>query len=230
MVDEAVLTVMVLGEIGVGKSSVVNLIVGEYVTGCSSDVEVCTRRTTRHEATVESMKVHIWEVSGFNKPEDLKKNAPDIEDKFGPILEAKASVNIILFCMRGQKVTATTKRIFELIHGIFKKRIPIVLVINHLERERDMEDWWRRNQGTLGTSMSGTRHVCVTGLRVNVDKEKSRTSREQLVAVLRSEYPSRERTVVPLESALRGHLRGSGQTDGGWLTWLRCRLGFWGAA
>ncbi|KAI6101580.1 hypothetical protein EV401DRAFT_2026238 [Pisolithus croceorrhizus] len=64
--------------------------------------------------------------------------------------------------MRGQKVTATTKRIFELIHGIFKKRIPIMLVINHLERERDMEDWWRRNQGTLGTSMSGTRHVCVT--------------------------------------------------------------------
>ncbi|KAI6131150.1 hypothetical protein EDD16DRAFT_1539355 [Pisolithus croceorrhizus] len=117
----------------------------------SSDVEVCTRRTTRHEATVESMKVHIWEVSGFNKPEDLKKNAPDIEDKFGPVSEARSSVNVILFCMRGQKVTATTKRIFELIHGVSKKRIPIVLVINHLERERDMEDWWRRNQGTLGT-------------------------------------------------------------------------------
>ncbi|KAI6120060.1 hypothetical protein EDD17DRAFT_1623631 [Pisolithus thermaeus] len=59
MVNEAVLTVMVLGEIGVGKSSVVNLIVGEYVAGCSPDVEVCTRGTTKHEATVESMKLHI---------------------------------------------------------------------------------------------------------------------------------------------------------------------------
>ncbi|KAI6103331.1 hypothetical protein EV401DRAFT_2020653 [Pisolithus croceorrhizus] len=152
------------------------------------------------------MKVHIWEVSGFNKPEDLKKNAPDIEDKFGPVSEARSSVNVILFCMRGQK----------LIHGVSKKRIPIVLVINHLERERDMEDWWRRNQGTLGTSMSGTRHTCVTGL-------------PELVAVLRSEHPSRERTAVPLESALRGHLNGSGQTDGGWFTWLLCKLGFGGA-
>ncbi|KAI6159902.1 P-loop containing nucleoside triphosphate hydrolase protein [Pisolithus thermaeus] len=228
MVDDAVLTVMVLGEIGVGKSSMVNLIVGEYVAGCSPDVEVCTRGTTKHEATVESMKLHIWEVSGFNKPEDLKKNAPDIEDKFGPMLEARASVNVILFCMRGQKVTATTKRILERIHGIFKKRIPIVLVINHLERERDMEDWWRRNQNTLGTSMSGTRHTCVTGLPDY--EEKWRKSREELVAVLRSEYPSRERTAVPLESALRGHLRGNGQTDAGWFTWLLCKLGFGGAA
>ncbi|KAI6158336.1 hypothetical protein EDD17DRAFT_1623646 [Pisolithus thermaeus] len=75
-----------------------------------------------------------------------------------------------------------------------KKRIPIVLVINHLERERDMEDWWRRNQGTLGTSMSGTRHTCVTGLPVY--EEKWRKSREELVAVLRNEYPSRERTAT----------------------------------
>ncbi|KAI6120059.1 hypothetical protein EV401DRAFT_1958198 [Pisolithus croceorrhizus] len=109
-----------------------------------------------------------------------------------------------------------------------KKRIPIVLVINHLERERDMEDWWRRNQGTLGTSMSGTRHTCVTGLPVY--EEKWRKSREELVAVLRNEYPSRERTAVPLESALRGHLKGSGQTAGGCLTWIRCKLGLEGAA
>ncbi|KAI6156070.1 P-loop containing nucleoside triphosphate hydrolase protein [Pisolithus thermaeus] len=183
MVDDPVLSVMVLGETGVGKSSVINLIVGENIARDSSNVEVCTRHTTRYAATVESMRMHIWEVSGFNQSDrDLRQNAFDTEDKFRPMLEARARVNVILFCMRGQKLTVTTKQIFERIHGIFERQIPIVLVINHLERERDMEDWWRRNRDRLGTSMSGTRHVCVTGLR---NQENSRRSREQLVAVLR---------------------------------------------
>lgn len=59
MVNDAVLKVMVLGEIGVGKSSVINLIVGGNVAKVSPNAEVCTRRTTKYEATVESMKVHI---------------------------------------------------------------------------------------------------------------------------------------------------------------------------
>ncbi|KAI6114539.1 hypothetical protein F5141DRAFT_1202467 [Pisolithus sp. B1] len=84
---------------------------------------------------------------------------------------------------------------------------------------------WRRNRDRLGTSMSGTRTVGVTGLR---NQENSRRSREQLVAGLRGEYLSRGRTTVPLESALRDHLgeRGGRQADGpGRLARLRRRLG-----
>ncbi|KAI6106846.1 hypothetical protein EV401DRAFT_2077585 [Pisolithus croceorrhizus] len=98
MTDGAVLTVMVLGEIGVVKSAVVNLIVGGDITRDSPDAEVCMRHTTRYEATMESMKVQIWEVFGFNQlKKDPKKNAPDVEEKFRPILEAKANVNVALF-------------------------------------------------------------------------------------------------------------------------------------
>ncbi|KAI6103317.1 hypothetical protein EDD16DRAFT_1700559 [Pisolithus croceorrhizus] len=143
---------MLVGETGIGKNSVVNLIVGEDITRDSPDAEVCTHRTTRYEATMESMKMHIWEGSGFDQPKkDPEKNAPDIEEKFRPILEAKASVNVVLFCMRVQKLTSMTMRIFELIHGMFEKFTPIVLVINRLERERDMVDWWRRNKSKFGT-------------------------------------------------------------------------------
>ncbi|KAI6120058.1 hypothetical protein EV401DRAFT_2070917 [Pisolithus croceorrhizus] len=230
MADDAVLTVTVLGEIGVVKSAVVNLIVGEDITRDSPDAEVCMRHTTRYEATMESMKVHIWEVSGFNQPKkDPKKNAPDVEEKFRPILEAKASVNVVLFCMRGQKLTSMTMRIFELIHGMFEKCTPIVLDINHLERERDMEDWWRRNKSRLGTSMDGARHVCVTGPHDAWHEGKWRESREKLVAALSEYEHSRGRTAVPLEPALRDCLGGSGRTDGGWLTRLLCRLGLEGA-
>ncbi|KAI6107159.1 hypothetical protein EV401DRAFT_2200224 [Pisolithus croceorrhizus] len=180
---------------------ILNLIVGKDVTRDSPDAEVCTHHTTRYEATIESMKVHIWEVSGFNQPKkDPKKNAPDIEDKFRPILEAKASVNVVLFCIRDQKLTGMTMRIFELIHGI------------------------------LGTSISGTRHVCVTGLRNAGYEGKWRELREELVAVLIEYGPARGRTAVPLEPALRYYLGRSGQTDGGWLTRLRRRLGLGGAS
>ncbi|KAI6114547.1 hypothetical protein F5141DRAFT_1202471 [Pisolithus sp. B1] len=217
MMDDGVLTAMIVGEIDVTRDS--------------PDAEVCTHHTTRYEATIESMKVHIWEVSGFNQPKkDPKKNAPDIEDKFRPILEAKASVNVVLFCMQDQKLTGMTMRIFELIHGMFEKCIPIALAISHWERERDMQDWCRRNQGILGTSISGTRHVCVTGLRNAGYEGKWRELREELVAVLIEYGPARGRTAVPLEPALRYYLGRSGQTDGGWLTRLRRRLGRGGAS
>ncbi|KAI6011283.1 P-loop containing nucleoside triphosphate hydrolase protein [Pisolithus marmoratus] len=233
--DDAVLSVMVLGEIGVGKSSVVNLITREDIAKVSADTEVCTRFTTRHEVTVESMKVHIWEVSGFNRPkEDLKRNATDFKERLGPILEAKASIDVILLCMRGQKLTVVTERIFKLIDDIFGQSIPIVLVINHLEREEEMEDWWTRNRDKLGASMSRTRHrhVCVTGLQDEEYQEKSRKSREELVAILQSKYPSRGYANVPLESALNDYLKrtgqtSSGQTSRGWLTWIQAW--FWGS-
>ncbi|KAI5994066.1 hypothetical protein F5J12DRAFT_785850 [Pisolithus orientalis] len=133
----------ILGEIGVGKSSVINLI----SRGKTSPRSLPTPRFAR-ATTVESMKVHIWEVSGFNQPKnDPMKDATDIEQKLGPMLKAHARIDVILFCMRGKKLTVVTKRIFELVDGIFGGRIPIVLVINHLEQEEEMEDWWRRNKG-----------------------------------------------------------------------------------
>ncbi|KAI6011282.1 hypothetical protein EDC04DRAFT_778045 [Pisolithus marmoratus] len=226
--DDAVLSIMVLGEIGVGKSSVVNLIAGENIAEVSPNANVCTRRTIKYDATVESMRMHIWEVSGFNQPGDgLKWNATDFMERLGPLLKAKASVDTIPFCMRGLKLTTVTMRIFELIDDIFGGRIPIVLVINHLEREREMEDWWERNGHKLGGSMSRTKHVCVTGLQ---QVEKSRKSRANLVALLRSEYISRERTNVPLESALEDYLERSRQlgSSRGWsLDQANWALGEW---
>ncbi|KAI6101581.1 hypothetical protein EV401DRAFT_1894097 [Pisolithus croceorrhizus] len=155
----------------------------------------CARHTTRHEATIESMKVHIWEVSRFNQPKDFKKNAPEVEDKFRPILEAKANVNVVLFCMRGQKLTGMTMRIFELIHSW------------------DMQDCGGGIKAYLervsvGPDMSVSPGCIMRGMRENGE------SCEELVAVLIEYGPSRGRTAVPLEPALRDYLGRSGQTDG----------------
>ncbi|KAI6106842.1 hypothetical protein EV401DRAFT_2006509 [Pisolithus croceorrhizus] len=70
MADNRGLNVLVLGEIGSGKSSVVNLLVGEAVAKVSPDAGPCTLRTIRHETTIQMQEtwttVHIREVVGFN--------------------------------------------------------------------------------------------------------------------------------------------------------------------
>ncbi|KAI5994067.1 hypothetical protein F5J12DRAFT_418296 [Pisolithus orientalis] len=213
-----VLNVLVMGEIGSGKSSVVNLLVGRNVAEISSGTGVCTLKTTRHEATVESMKVHIWEVKGFNEPDsntgkNLGKDTATLGMELGPILnaDADAKVDVILLCMLGPKVKMTTTRIFESVSNVLGRHIPIVSVVTGLELEKEnIKNWWDRNQKPLTRmGLQGTEHACITGLQGTKYAAISKKSRESLVSILEDQY-SRGGNTISLESVLKEHIRQNG--------------------
>lgn len=211
------LTVLVMGETGSGKSSVVNLLVGQEVIKVSSGVCPCTPRTVKYEATIKGretqMSVRIWEVGGFNQPEEKPGKNPGaaLAMDLGPILQANASVNVILFCMQGSKLKLTTTRIFQSINDVFGGRVTIVLVITKLEREETMEGWWGRNGQQISSTLGlrGTVHACITGLQGGKYGAKSTESRASLLSILEGLCSSHQDS-VSLESVLREDVRRNG--------------------
>ncbi|KAI6104847.1 hypothetical protein EDD16DRAFT_1492265 [Pisolithus croceorrhizus] len=212
------LNVLVMGEVGSGKSSVVNLLVGKEVAKVSSDAGACTLRTVKHETTIQVQEtwttVHIWEVAGLNQPEEVAANdsGTTLDMDLGPILKAKASIDIILFCMQSSRLKNAPKQIFESVNKVFGRCVAIVLVITNLEREKEnMENWWDRNgervRRVLG--LGETEHACITGLQDAKYEAKSTESRTSLVSILEGRCSSHQDS-VSLESVLKDHVRQNG--------------------
>ncbi|KAI6156034.1 hypothetical protein EDD17DRAFT_1489955 [Pisolithus thermaeus] len=215
------LTVLVMGETGSGKSSVVNLLVGTKVAEVSPDARPCTLKTVKYEATIRGrraqMSVHIWEVRGFNQPVERSKNNPEtaLDVDLDLILQANASVDVILFCARGPRLKLTTTGIFQSVNRVFGEHVTIVPVITSLELETNIEGWWERNSVQVNrilVGLRGTEHACITGLQGARYEAKSAESRMSLVSILEGRYSSRQNS-VSLESVLREDVRRNGGQD-----------------
>ncbi|KAG1826352.1 hypothetical protein EV424DRAFT_1391845 [Suillus variegatus] len=80
-------------------------------------------------------------------------------------LDAEGGVDLLLFCIRAGRLNATIQSNYRLFHEFLcEKKVPIVLVITHLEREARMDDWWDRQQSTFEKTY-GIRvadHACIT--------------------------------------------------------------------
>ncbi|KIK80762.1 hypothetical protein PAXRUDRAFT_15612 [Paxillus rubicundulus Ve08.2h10] len=163
------LNIILFGETGVGKSSVINLIAGRQVADVSSDVNGCTMSSIHHNFIVGKCQFHIWDTIGLEEPrEGVNGYLPAIHKAYNLIQEllAQGGVDLLLFCMRGNRVTATTQSNYRLFYeGLCGSKVPIALVITHLERESVMEDWWTRNIKSLEKyEMKSAGHACVTGI------------------------------------------------------------------
>lgn len=163
------INVILFGETGVGKSSVVNLIAGRPVAEVSLDVEGCTMHSKEYKFDVGSMRISIWDTSGLEEPEmGVHGYIPAVEKAWLLIkqLREAGGVDLLLFCIRGNRITMTTQSNYRLFYEVLcGQQVPIALVITHLEREVDMEDWWDRNNKSIekyGIKCAG--HACVTGI------------------------------------------------------------------
>jgi hypothetical protein len=163
------INIILFGETGVGKSSVINLIAGRKVAEVSSDVNGCTMSSTRHTFHVDGRNFNIWDTVGLEEPEQGVNGYLDaIEKALGLIqqLSTQGGVDLLLLCTRGNRVTATTQSNYRLFYEVLcGSKVPIALVITHLERETVMEKWWIRNVKSMekyGIKSAG--HACVTAI------------------------------------------------------------------
>ncbi|KAF8441381.1 hypothetical protein L210DRAFT_3503460 [Boletus edulis BED1] len=162
------LNIILFGETGVGKSSVINMIAARHVADTSPAVQGCTMSFKPYSIPVNRRTFHIWDTAGLEEPEmGVNNYLPAIEQARELIhhLSSRGGVDLLLFCIRGNRVTAMTQSNYRLFFEVLcKSQVPIALVITHLEREADMEKWWERNAKTFekhGIKAAG--HACVTG-------------------------------------------------------------------
>lgn len=197
----ASVNIVLFGETGVGKSSVINLIAGHQVASVSSDADGRTLSSRRHSFLVGTRTFHIWDTAGLEQPElGAVGYMAAIEGALSLIqqLSQQGGIDLLLFCMRGNRVTATTQRNYRLFYEVLcKSQVPIALVITHLEREPDMNAWWTRNLSGLekyGIKPAG--HACVTGLPAHGKYAESKVNIERM---LRG-YNGQGKYVMPADS------------------------------
>ncbi|KAJ8593883.1 P-loop containing nucleoside triphosphate hydrolase protein [Rhizopogon salebrosus TDB-379] len=160
--------IVLFGETGAGKSSVINLMAGREMARTSPDMERCTLQWQKHTVTFDECDYKVFDTVGLEEPQlgmkeylEIIVNAYDLITK----LSNEGGIDLLLFCVRAGRVTATLQTNYRLFYEwLCEKKVPIVLVLTGLEREKnDMEDWWTRNKHIFAKyEIRVAGHACIT--------------------------------------------------------------------
>ncbi|KAG1890744.1 P-loop containing nucleoside triphosphate hydrolase protein [Suillus fuscotomentosus] len=167
------LGIVVCGESGSGKSSLVNLIAGTNIAKTSPDAVGCTTGTNVYDSDkltsrqAGTLKVKLIDTAGLDEGTQgmvSDEEARKVLKELLRTLTKQGNVHLIMYRVRGGKNIRTLRRNYELIRSQVKSKVPIVLVVTCLEIYRpEMEDWWKVNEKTiLGLGMIFSGHACIT--------------------------------------------------------------------
>ncbi|KAH0827589.1 P-loop containing nucleoside triphosphate hydrolase protein [Lanmaoa asiatica] len=147
--------VVIFGDSGVGKSSLINMLAGRKTAQTSNGVLGCTFQSRQYPIAINGEKVNIWDTAGLDEgtrgrvaPEIAEKNL----NKLLRELRGANGIHLLVYCIRGPSVRKSLARNYTIFYSaICRKKVPIVAVVTGLENEpMSMEDWWTRGEKEAG--------------------------------------------------------------------------------
>ncbi|KAG1816620.1 hypothetical protein EV424DRAFT_1057273 [Suillus variegatus] len=186
--DAGPLNVLLFGETGVGKSAIINLIMGRDVAQTSPDAATCTLQHTSHQVSLADRQFKLWEVSsiasmGFFQTLFTKWRLKKSYKK----LYRDDGVYLLLYCMRGSRAQRALIRDYKLFTDIVGSTatvaggIPVAAVVTSLEDyPKDMDVWWTKNKDNLERlGMRFSTHACITSLPDDSESSPAMRARRQ---------------------------------------------------
>jgi len=156
--------VVVFGEIGVGKGSVINMIAGNPVATTSADGLPCTFKSIPYDATLNNKRIRLWDTAGMPEGEITDAVARKAIINLYLLLRGlEDGISLLVLCMRAKMIRSRDYHVFY--EGLCQRKVPIVLVVTGLEEEECMENWWDRNKSVLEKQMSFDGHACITATK-----------------------------------------------------------------
>ncbi|KAH7908246.1 hypothetical protein BJ138DRAFT_1158135 [Hygrophoropsis aurantiaca] len=160
--------VIIFGETGSGKSSVINMLSESMVAPISSGATGCTFRHVRYPVLINGETYNLYDTSGLDEGEQGKVAKQDaIAQLYQLIVDLEDGVSLLVFCMRGPRIKEAAHKNWRLFHEVFcKKTVPIVIVVTGLEQEDPMDGWWRANKAAFHKyQMIPSGNACITATR-----------------------------------------------------------------
>ncbi|KAH7888363.1 P-loop containing nucleoside triphosphate hydrolase protein [Phlebopus sp. FC_14] len=160
--------IVVFGEIGSGKSSLVNLIVGSNVAETSSDAGSCTLDARYYDAIVQNRSFRIYDTVGLNEPEflahpDSLVSAINKGYRLVKSLADEGGISLLLFCVRRGRITTNMQNNYKIFQDFFcQKKVPVALVVTHCDGD-GADEWWEMNHEDFAYfGIHAVAHACIT--------------------------------------------------------------------
>ncbi|KAF9232613.1 hypothetical protein BU15DRAFT_54822, partial [Melanogaster broomeanus] len=166
------INVVLFGEKGVGKSSIVNLLAGKELVMVFRGRRWHSVRKRVPNSSGRQDVLHLgygWPPTARPGDQIHGQRLSLMQSRmrtisYGTYL-AEAELDLLLLCMRSG-ITVHDQRNYKLFYDVLcGQKVPIGAVITHLEQEVNMEDWWTRNGkyfDRYNIKLEG--HTCVTAL------------------------------------------------------------------
>jgi tRNA U34 5-carboxymethylaminomethyl modifying GTPase MnmE/TrmE len=165
----SVKNIVLFGQSGVGKSSVVNLIAGEERAKTSPDAVRCTMHWEEYSIDFDGCTYKVFDTVGLKELQlGTKEHLQIIMNAYELIkkLNDEGGIDLLLFCVRASRFTSTIQNNYRLFYEwLCEEKVPIILVLTGLEREQNTEDWWTKNKGTFEKyKIIVDGHACITAV------------------------------------------------------------------
>ncbi|KIJ06753.1 hypothetical protein PAXINDRAFT_40970, partial [Paxillus involutus ATCC 200175] len=161
--------VIIFGETGAGKSSVVNLLAEADVAKISSTSMGCTFQSSSYPVIITGSLFTIFDTAGLNEGDPKTMNKSNaIRQLYQLITSLKGGVSLLLFCMRAPRIRESHVQNWRLFHEmICAEKVPIAIIITGLENEEgSMDNWWVKNRDNFEHhGMRPAGHACVTATK-----------------------------------------------------------------
>ncbi|KAG1824711.1 uncharacterized protein BJ212DRAFT_1476004 [Suillus subaureus] len=152
--------VVIFGESGSGKSSVINAITQTQLAETSSDATGCTFSYQCYPVEISGQRYVLFDTAGLNEGSTGAVPAPKAEKELKRLLRGLMSSG-----SDGIGLLALIRNYNLFYSVICRKKVPIVVVVTGLENETDMRSWWNANAKEFKSrGMYFQDHACVTTL------------------------------------------------------------------
>jgi GTP-binding protein EngB required for normal cell division len=160
--------VIVFGETGVGKSSILNMLEGGSEATVSDQATGVTFSNRSYEKTIKGTTFRVLDTVGLNEGAMGTVAAGEaIKGLYTLIQQLEDGVNLLVYVMRAPRIPYALQQNYEVFFEILcNRRVPIVIVITGLEEREDMEEWWDDNKDTFERrKMLFNGHACITATK-----------------------------------------------------------------
>lgn len=140
--------ILVVGSVGVGKSSIIKLITNDDSIKVSNRAQSVTQEYNQYI-------FNDWcfvDTIGLHQPIGTKEDLEESANKLNKFIQSYSNTpfSLILFVIEQGRITEIEQDNYKLfVEGICQKQIPVILAITHCELEEPMDSWWIKSKPVL---------------------------------------------------------------------------------